>query len=107
MHGPPSCCSVREREEPVCCALCSWQPCLVPLQRQVCQHRGVRSEGKEPRLGNEQEKPTDQAGKRQLVTGELEVAGHTGRARLRALGRCENLDLKGHMELSHKITQSK
>lgn len=73
----------------------------------VCQQRGVRAEEeRSPGLGMQQEKPGDKAGKRQLVTGELEVAGHTGRARLRVLGGCENLDLRGHMELSHEISSS-
>lgn len=42
-------------------------------------------------MGTQQERPTDEAGKRQLVP-ETEV-GHTGRARLRVLQRCDNLDV--------------
>lgn len=74
-------------------ALC---PC-----KDKCQHTGVKSdEESSPGLGMQQEKPTDKPGKRQQVTGVLEAAGHRGRARLRVLRGCENLDLRGHMVLS-------
>lgn len=72
------------------CALCSGSLALCPCKDKRVS-RGVRSEEeRSPGLGTQQERPKDEAGKRQLVT---EVAGHTGRARLRVLQRCDNLDV--------------
>lgn len=99
--APHSCCGLsvtgREWEECGCCALC------------LCKDKAVSTEVWDQRKGAqalECSRTDQQAGERRLVT-ELEVAGHTGRARLRVPGRCENLDVRRHMELSYGISSSK
>ena len=55
--------------------------------------------------GTQQERLKNEAAKSWLVRGELEVAGQRGRARVRVLRRCENLDLRGHTGPVMKLAQ--
>lgn len=59
-----------------------------------------------PGPGTLQERLRNEAGESRLVTGELELAGQRGRARVRVLGTRENLDLRGHMGPVMKLAQA-